>query len=692
MKHIHIRRGLMFLVFFAVLFILSLFSITQDSHAYNQLGGGICECNTCDDCELAIADDVNCTDTVLLTAHQNLESPTCINNPNGNNKTFDCQDYVIEGVDDDVGILFNGSTGGDNIIIQNCNVNDWNVGIMLSNGTYTVQQNTITSNATGITALNNTLITILENLVYNNQGLGIQASSNTSSTISGNEVKWTETVPTSYHISQFSNGYWEERYIENFSTKYETKKFLFFEDRNELKLRFVQQDYDFGDIESIKLDACGKHITPKYAQYVESKVSVLSEIMEDDLDVIVAHEMPVEVAWDIPPLCSLPLVVSLNANEYGKGLPLLFPDTSKEEYVSYAMGTNDNQPYIDGKIDDKDTLRNPNYHPIWVPGTGHPKGETFVYISDDKDNVYLTFDVTADNTNEYGEDWIEVEVLGKGVFRIDDFNTMYGKCGFGNTIRVPYKHQMCEFSIPKKEIGYSDFEFKVRYYGTGAVPVIGSGILIGGGTQTLTSNVVNENAGYGILIENLPAGTIAINSNEACSNVLGDIYGYNMSPVVTGDDNECNVTNNWNDDGAAGCTYVCDDTPPVFVQIPGSTQVINLVEGQDVTVNPFTIRVKPEDPESGITRVEFYIDGELICTVTTPDANGVYSCDWDTSKYHSIVRVVAYNGNTMLAQMSLTANVALSATGQRVTLWVLLGMLFMLLSLTFLRIKATKEV
>jgi beta propeller repeat protein len=95
--------------------------------------------------------------------------------------------------------------------------------------------------------------------------------------------------------------------------------------------------------------------------------------------------------------------------------------------------------------------------------------------------------------------------------------------------------------------------------------------------------------------------------------------------------------------------------PPVFTVLPGTDQLINLTPGQVVLVNPFTIQVRPTS-EFGIERVEFYIDGVLIGTATTPDANGVYSMDWDTSIYHSTVRVIAYSAtgeSTALADVTV---------------------------------------
>lgn len=80
---------------------------------------------------------------------------------------------------------------------------------------------------------------------------------------------------------------------------------------------------------------------------------------------------------------------------------------------------------------------------------------------------------------------------------------------------------------------------------------------------------------------------------------------------------------------------------PSFQNIPGDG-VINVTEGQTITSNPYQLQVKPTD-NSGISQVNFYVDGNLICSATEPDGDGVFDCNWDTSQYHSVVSVIAYD-------------------------------------------------
>lgn len=96
-----------------------------------------------------------------------------------------------------------------------------------------------------------------------------------------------------------------------------------------------------------------------------------------------------------------------------------------------------------------------------------------------------------------------------------------------------------------------------------------------------------------------------------------------------------------------------DTTSPTFSNIPNSSDVINLTNGQVIATNPFVIKVKPED-NAAVLKVEFYVDDNLLCTDTTADSDGIYSCAWDTSKYHSTVKVTAYdtsnNASTILTR------------------------------------------
>ncbi len=119
---------------------------------------------------------------------------------------------------------------------------------------------------------------------------------------------------------------------------------------------------------------------------------------------------------------------------------------------------------------------------------------------------------------------------------------------------------------------------------------------------------------------------------------------------------------------------------------PSITEV-NLTDGQTVNTNPFIIKVKATDASSGIWKVEFSIDDNLICTDTVADSEGYYTCSWDTGTYHSAVDIRAYDasGNTTL--QSLNAYVGLPETGMNTLNMQVVGFTLIFASLVMLRKK-----
>lgn len=89
--------------------------------------------------------------------------------------------------------------------------------------------------------------------------------------------------------------------------------------------------------------------------------------------------------------------------------------------------------------------------------------------------------------------------------------------------------------------------------------------------------------------------------------------------------------------------FVVDTQPPYVGLLPEGTSGVNLEDGDVITDQLYVIRVKPKDGGTGILKVEFYVDGVLICTADTADKDGVYECEWDTTKYHSSVLIKIYD-------------------------------------------------
>lgn len=89
---------------------------------------------------------------------------------------------------------------------------------------------------------------------------------------------------------------------------------------------------------------------------------------------------------------------------------------------------------------------------------------------------------------------------------------------------------------------------------------------------------------------------------------------------------------------------------------------INLTEGQVITTNPYIISVVAKDAAETlrISKVEFYIDDTLISTSTLPDVSGSYQAVWDTSKYHSTVKIIVYGTDGTTQELTRNTTVNLS--------------------------------
>jgi uncharacterized repeat protein (TIGR02543 family) len=278
----------------------------------------------------------------------------------------------------------------------------------------------------------------------------------------------TNSMESGYFISQQIGETWVGVYQHQFQVQYRTESFSVDVVDGKVVLRIVQTGAPFADIDQINIKIATKDFAPAYARYTWNGENILDDISGLDNNVVLAHEREIEVGWDLPAGYKC-VLVNLTANEYGHSLPFHFPENG---YLSYKMGSNIGSITVDGLIAESDGTV-PLCASFWRPDTGHPDGYTFIYLCDDEQYVYFSLDVTCDNTNEFGEDWAELNILlpdgSETAFRIDDFNATWGKPGFGLTSKVSYKHQTYEFAIPKALIGNGDVQFNLAYYGTAGV-------------------------------------------------------------------------------------------------------------------------------------------------------------------------------------------------------------------------------
>jgi parallel beta-helix repeat protein len=170
--------------------------VVGTGHAYTDLGGGVCTCNSCSDCSDALNNNTNCTTEVRLTTDINNVAGTCVNNPeNFSNKIFDCQGHLIDGDSsgNDYGIYLSGK---ENNTIRNCNISDFLIDVYLSScSNITLMNNTAyqnpggLSNSVGFNIRNSSNSKIINNSAYSNTQYGFYLSFTSSNNkLSGNDA------------------------------------------------------------------------------------------------------------------------------------------------------------------------------------------------------------------------------------------------------------------------------------------------------------------------------------------------------------------------------------------------------------------------------------------------------------------------------------------------------------------------
>ena len=134
---------------------------------------------------------------------------------------------------------------------------------------------------------------------------------------------------------------------------------------------------------------------------------------------------------------------------------------------------------------------------------------------------------------------------------------------------------------------------------------LGPGIFIGGHHCTLRNNTVTDNKnaysgnpGYGLWNDRWDGGSGGVCYNELydntfCNNEGDDIRADAVGQLLTGDDNTCGTTSNYNDSGTTGCTYSCGPAGTC-----GDVNMDTNVDMMDVTaVRNYYFNILPSLPD-----------------------------------------------------------------------------------------------
>lgn len=196
--------------------------------------------------------------------------------------------------------------------------------------------------------------------------------------------------------------------------------------------------------------------------------------------------------------------------------------TNESEFYTYMLNTSYGSINVDGNItevSDKETFMSE----FIVPASGHPAGTIYTWLMNDAENLYITFDVTPDNTMDGNEDYVKAYIKTKDgvkVFKVSLLDTVWGTPAFITTERANYDHKVYELKIPLSEIELANDQNNIQIafsaYGTMAAPIPVSfkepKLYYSGGIPTgiATGHFNNDNF----------LDIVAVNSNESNLSVL----------------------------------------------------------------------------------------------------------------------------------------------------------------------------
>lgn len=266
-----------------------------------------------------------------------------------------------------------------------------------------------------------------------------------------------------YHIEVFGDGGWQQSGYLDFDQYHRTKTLAIspLHGEKEIRIRLLQEGGGAAHIDSVLLD---NHPPATAGEGVNIK-----KISHADYDIIEAYGNKTELIFERSPGASggqslLPLTLELTARveaNYISPVPFQYPLSNtyrrmneNSRFYLYELDTVAGSLTLDGELT-PENLGKPFFSENFTVGSGHPQAEAYGWVMNDKDNLYVAIDLTADNTMDGGKDYAKVYVntaSGLREFISTTVQREWGIPGYTYTERVPYQHKTYEFSIPLTEI------------------------------------------------------------------------------------------------------------------------------------------------------------------------------------------------------------------------------------------------
>lgn len=210
----------------------------------------------------------------------------------------------------------------------------------------------------------------------------------------------------------------------------------------------------------------GAEIIAPTAGEVPKRDILLRKVSKKDYDVIDAFGQTIELTFPQGEAAHLKLTARVEPPVISQ-MPFQYPVQNlyremngQARFYRYKMDSARGGLRVDGNIKEVSGEK-PFFKEYARSGSGHPSGFTYGWVRNDRDNLYVAMDFTADDTYDGDKDYAKVYVKTAGgvkEFKVSVPETRWGLPAFMYTDTVAYEHKVYKFRIPFEELGITGKE------------------------------------------------------------------------------------------------------------------------------------------------------------------------------------------------------------------------------------------
>jgi len=194
----------------------------------------------------------------------------------------------------------------------------------------------------------------------------------------------------------------------------------------------------------------------------EDSALALKKLARRDNDVIDARGKSLTLTFGEPGDSAVLSLVARVEPEQIPDTPFRFPSdnlgttmSSSSVFYTYVLGSQPGSLSIDGDLAGE-ALGEPFFEEFCSPTSGHPANDTYGWVRNDEEYLYVAIDFAPDNTRDGDKDYAAVYVdtpAGVRRFAVSVPERKWGSPGFTYTDSAVYQHKVYEFQIALEELG-----------------------------------------------------------------------------------------------------------------------------------------------------------------------------------------------------------------------------------------------